>query len=42
MYNLNIFEFQKNSKDNLTRITEVSDKEGWKKVKHQLIKNTGI
>jgi len=42
MYELNFFEFQKNDKDNVTRVTEVSDKEGWKDVKKQLIKTTGI
>jgi len=42
MYNLNFFEFQKNEKTGNTNITEVSDKEGWKIVKNQLIKNTGI
>tara|TARA_A100001515_G_C4588740_1_gene215396 strand:+ start:1164 stop:2510 length:1347 start_codon:yes stop_codon:yes gene_type:complete len=42
MVELNFFEHQRDQKTGDTFITEVSDKDGWKKVKQELIRNTGV
>ncbi len=42
MIELNFFEHQRDQKTGDTFITEVSDSTGWKKVKQELIRNTGV
>jgi len=42
MIDLNLFSYSKNKKKKAYVIDEISDKEGWKDVKNELIKQTGV